>query len=210
MNNNEISIVFSNNNYSNVGKISNNYLKSKIISNLKKAESILDEQKFLSLKKDLINYLKENNTINVIINENDYKIEEIRESDKIYSTKTEESIDNHINLEESINNDDDSINSSDSTYIGKSDDEIIEYEDNEFNHKKYDIIDEHTCLFETDLSDEEESIIDNALKIKDHKNLKLLNINELRNIMRNNNLKISKNGIYLKKTEMIKEIQKNI
>jgi len=204
MNNNEISIVFSSNNITNIGKISNNYLKSKIISNLKKAESILDEPKFLNLKKDLINYLKDNNTINVVINENNYKIDEIKESNKIYSIKSEEL--------EPVNHDNKSINSNDSTYIEKSDDEITEYEDDELNDelndKKYDIVDEHTCLFDSDLYDEEESIIDNALKIKDENYLKPLNINELRNIMKNNNLKISKNGIYLKKKDMIKEIKK--
>lgn len=211
MNNNEISIVFSSNNNTNIGKISNNYLKSKIISNLKKAESILDEHKFLNLKKDLINYLKDNNTINVVINENNYKIDEIGDSNKIYSIKTEESLnndDNCIKVEESVNHDNKSINSNDSTYIEKSDDEITEYEEDEFNDKKYDIIDEHTCLFYSELYDEEESIIDNALKIKDENYLKSLNINELRNIMKNNNLKISKSGIYLKKKDMIKEIKK--
>jgi hypothetical protein len=81
-------------------------------------------------------------------------------------------------------------------------------EDN--NSKKYDIVDEQTYLFDADLSDEEESIIDNAIKLKDKHYLKSLNINELRNIMKNKNLKISKNGIYLKKSEMIKKIQKNI
>lgn len=211
MNNNEISIVFSSNNNTNIGKISNNYLKSKIISNLKKAESILDEHKFLNLKKDLINYLKDNNTINVVIAENNYKIDEIGNSNKIYSIKTEESLnndDNCIKVEESVNHDNKSINSNDSTYIEKSDDEITEYEEDEFNDKKYDIIDEHTCLFYSELYDEEESIIDNALKIKDENYLKSLNINELRNIMKNNNLKISKSGIYLKKKDMIKEIKK--
>jgi hypothetical protein len=237
--NNEIIIIFSKNNTSKSGKITNNALKSKIISNLKKAEKLLDEQKFKKLQKDLIIHLKENNTITITIKKNNYKlkietndieenmitninkieevikdevqdevVEEVKEPEKILTENdNEEKI-----LEKQIHEDDNhSLDSTDTTYVLGSDNEsdILDYnEDN--NSKKYDIVDEQTYLFDADLSDEEESIIDNAIKLKDKYYLKSLNINELRNIMKNKNLKISKNGVYLKKSEMIKKIQKNI
>ena len=56
---------------------------------------------------------------------------------------------------------------------------------------------------------DEESLILNAKNLSDKKFLSNLNVNELRDIMRTNNMKLSKNGNYLKKIEMIKNI-KNI
>ena len=182
--NNETIIIFSKNNIDSK-KITNNAIKSKIISNLKKAEKLLDEQKFKKLQKDLIINLKENNTINVIIKKNNYKL--------------------NIETEEEIIP---SVNSNDSTYIEDDDNEIDILED--YECKKYDIVDEQTYLFDADLSDEEESIIDNAIKLKDKYNLKSLNTNELRNVMKNKNLKISKYGTYFTKSEMIEKIEENL
>ena len=69
--------------------------------------------------------------------------------------------------------------------------------------------DDQTYLFDEADSDEE-SLIDNAKQLKDKKYLKSLNVSELRSIMKDNNLQVSKKGSYLKKNEMIKVIKKNI
>ena len=69
--------------------------------------------------------------------------------------------------------------------------------------------DDQTYLFDEADSDEE-SLIDNAKQLKDKKYLNSLNVNELRSIMKDNNLQVSKKGSYLKKNEMIKAIKKNI
>ena len=44
-----------------------NYIKSKIISNLKKIEKLIDEKKFKNLKKDLIINLRENNNYKILV-----------------------------------------------------------------------------------------------------------------------------------------------
>ena len=56
---------------------------------------------------------------------------------------------------------------------------------------------------------DEESLILNAKQLSDKKFLTSLNVNDLRDIMRKHNMKLSKNGNYLKKNEMIKNIKKN-
>ena len=63
-----------------------------------------------------------------------------------------------------------------------------------------------TYMMNSDDSDEE-SFIDKA-KLNNKKYLKSLNVLELRDIMRGNNMKISKNGTYLKKNIMVNQIQK--
>ena len=65
---NHIRIMFSKNGNN------KNYIKSKIISNLKKIEKLIDEKKFKNLQKDLIINLRENNIVDVIIKNNNYKI----------------------------------------------------------------------------------------------------------------------------------------
>ena len=62
-------------------------------------------------------------------------------------------------------------------------------------------------MFDSDESDEE-SLIDKA-KLTNKKYLKTLKVNDLREIMRYNNIKLSKNGSYLNKNEMITKISKN-
>ena len=69
---------------------------------------------------------------------------------------------------------------------------------------------EQTFMYDNDYSDDESevSLIYNA-KLKNKKYLNSLNITNLRSIMKNNSIKISKNGSYLRKNEMVKEIYKN-
>ena len=57
--------------------------------------------------------------------------------------------------------------------------------------------------------DDEESLIDNA-KLKNKKFLNTLNLTELRNIARNNSIKVSKNGQYLNKKNIVQSIHKNL
>jgi hypothetical protein len=70
-----------------------------------------------------------------------------------------------------------------------------------------DDFDDQTFLFNSYDSDEE-SLLDNFKNLQNKKYLNNLNVNELRNIMKNNNMKVSQNGSYLKKNIMIKNIQK--
>ena len=67
--------------------------------------------------------------------------------------------------------------------------------------------DEKTYLFDTD--SDEESLIDNAKNMKNRKYLNNLNVQELRDIMKSNNLKVSNNGSYLRKKIMVKKILNN-
>ena len=75
----------------------------------------------------------------------------------------------------------------------------------------YDDYSEQTYLLDSDDDDDdkEESLITRAKNLKSKKYLSQLNVNELRNIMRQNNMQLSKNGAYLRKDVMIKTIQKN-
>ena len=75
------------------------------------------------------------------------------------------------------------------------------------NDDSYDSEIEQTYMMESYDSDEE-SFIDKA-KLNSSKYLKTLNVKDLRDIMRDNNMKLSKNGLYLKKKEMISKITKN-
>ena len=72
-NNKEKLIIFSN--YSNNKKTSLNILKNRIISNLKNIEKQLPKNIYLDLKKNLLPYLKNNNTVRVYISNDNYRIE---------------------------------------------------------------------------------------------------------------------------------------
>jgi hypothetical protein len=75
--------------------------------------------------------------------------------------------------------------------------------DNDYNSDN-----EQTYMIQSDESDEE-SFMDKA-KLNNKKYLSTLKVKDLRDIMRNNNMKLSKNGLYLNKNQMIKNISKNI
>jgi len=66
-----------------------------------------------------------------------------------------------------------------------------------------------TYILESD-DDDEEFLINNNKDLKNKKYLNSLNVNELRGIMKNNNMKVSNNGSYYRKNDMIKLIQKNV
>ena len=310
--------------------LSNNAIKNRIISNLKKAERLLDNNKFKNLQKDLILNLKENNSINVVIDNDNYKLEndmsggffnlffsnkdseqkkeletennnyeEINriennelentytggEEDNQYSKDEEEDEDKEEEDEEEKEDEEeeeeedeeddkeDEVKKEEEYKVKKEEDEEEDEEeeededeeeeededdkedeikkeededdkeededdkedDKEDNNKdeqninkkirtqyggdKYllnndnlsfeDFLDEQTFLFDSyNLDDDEESLIDNATKLKNNKYLNNLNIHELREIMKNNNLKVTNKGNYLKKTDMIKKIKK--
>lgn len=82
------SLTFTNSNYLNNKKISNNMVKSRLISNLKKAEKILSDDKFKKLQSSLIVNLKNNNTIIANINNNNYKLDIIGGDMNIPVSKT--------------------------------------------------------------------------------------------------------------------------
>jgi len=78
--------------------------------------------------------------------------------------------------------------------------------DNSSNN--YDSETEQTYMVEADDSDEE-SFVDKA-NFKNKKYLTSLNVSDLREIMRYNNMKLSKNGAYLNKKTMVNQISKNL
>lgn len=307
---NKATLVFSNNQYVNNKKISNNMIKSKLITNLKKAEKLLSQNKFKELQTDLLINLKNNNSIVVNINgKNNYKyeiynggnstnntnntnsknssknntierdddeyiptqnkinessksttntitntttnktmnntnttsithteesdptkstdsIESTTETDDLESTNSsqKETSDNipktpetnnteeiqetpsilpkNTLTEESITNNSTKTNQTNTTESKSWFSGIFSGGKNDDNDSDND----QTYLIDSD-SDDEESFIDKA-KLNNKKYLNTLNVNKLRDIMRNNELKLSKNGSYLKKNEMIKQIQK--
>ena len=170
-------IVFTKNN-----KLTATAQKSKIISNLKKVEKLMnDDMKFRNLQKDVISKLKDNNTVSVIIKGNNYKMKGGGEDEYIPAP---------IDYDEQLQN------------------ELREalgganQEEEEEEFKNYQTGGMYqTSIFGEDDSDEE-SIIHNA------RQLKKLNVYQLRDIMRNNNLQITRGGNYLKKNQMISKIRK--
>ena len=67
---------------------------------------------------------------------------------------------------------------------------------------------EQTYMIDSDDSDEE-SLIDKA-KLNSKKYLKSLKVKDLREIMRENKIQLSKNGLYLNKNQMISKISKKL
>ena len=63
-----------------------------------------------------------------------------------------------------------------------------------------------TAVFDDD--DEDEDLMDHIRNMRSKKYLKSLNNGQLRDIMKTNNLKITNNGSYLGKDQMIKSIKK--
>jgi len=62
-----------------------------------------------------------------------------------------------------------------------------------------------TAVFD---DDDEDDMMDHIKNMKSSKYLKNLNVNELKDILKNNNQKITNNGSYLTKQELIKNIKK--
>jgi hypothetical protein len=175
-------IVFTKNN-----KLTPTSQKSKIITNLKKVEKLInDDMKFKKLQKELISKLKSNDNVSVIINGNNYRMTGGGE---------DEYIPKPIDYDEKLQNE---LQEALGGLSPPNQDE--EKEDQDF--KSYQTGGMYqTSIFGEDDSDEE-SIIHNA------RQLKKLNIYQLRDIMRNNNLQITRGGNYLKKNQMINKIRK--
>jgi hypothetical protein len=90
-------------------------------------------------------------------------------------------------------------------FLGK----IFESKGGNKTHKiENDSEDEQTFMVDSD-DDDEESLIDNA-KLKNKKFLNKLNLTELRNIAKNNSIRVSKNGQYLNKKNIVQSIHKNL
>jgi hypothetical protein len=66
-----------------------------------------------------------------------------------------------------------------------------------------------TYLFDSNDSDDEESLIDNAKKAYSKKYLSSLNLIQIKNIVKENNLKLSSKGVQFKKNQLIKNLMKN-
>lgn len=209
-----------------------NLTKSKIISNLKKVEKVLSKDNFKKFQNDLIVHLHDQKTINVAISNNEYKFQEggsnnfapsniktingeITSKNDITKNNEEETNDENEQqqpnkeMKPSNNEQQKSTKPWWKLWGGDFDDFLdtdILFDDENilFN----DTFDDKTYLFDEDDNDEE-SIIENAMNLKDKKYLSTLNVNELRNIMKEKNLQLSKKGTYLKKKEMIQKISKN-
>jgi len=306
--------------FSNDQNLSYNQIKSKILSNLSKANKVLDEQTFKKLKQELITNMRNNNNFVVSIDDNgNYSSEQAKDdifsgglSDESNNNNNEEDSESssegsseqgyHANTEENLLNSetDDSSSSNESTEVvtevvpevvtevvpevvtevvtevvpevvtevvpevvpevvtevvpevvtevvpevvtmnlskrsgdkelfsgelsSKENTEVVPEVDtknhyswlnyinpfkggNKSDSEDYDSEFEQTYMIESDENDEE-SFVDNA-KLNSTKYLKTLNVKDLRDIMRDNNIQLSKNGLYLKKKEMITKISKN-
>ena len=73
----------------------------------------------------------------------------------------------------------------------------------DISHRSY----EKTYLIDSD--SDEEAFVDNVKNMKNKNYLNKLSISELKNIMRNNDIKVTNNGSYLKKKDMVRNIIKN-
>jgi hypothetical protein len=123
------------------------------------------------------------------------------EKSTVNNDSNNESIESNEFIEKStVNSDSDNESIDSNEFIEKSTVNSAE------NNNQEDNI-EQTYLMYSDDSDEE-SLILNAKQLSDKKFLNSLRVNELRDIMRNNSIMLSKNGHYLKKNEMIKNIKK--
>ena len=255
--NSSTTLLFSNNK-----NMSYNQIKNKILSNLNKANKVLDKNNFNKLKQELITNMKNNNNFVVDIDENGSYISNVISSDYIggdsdlnntsvnltsinteekektseSSTSTAESTEQQSSTstaESTEENDEEdtkqgteeSTDESDiikNNTINKKTSEPLQEEQTEetllnklkfwggknVDDKNYESDNDNnqTYMMETD-DDDEESFIDKA-KLNSAKYLKTLNVKYLRNIMRDNNMKLSNNGSYLKKNEMVKKITK--
>jgi hypothetical protein len=175
---------------------SSNRFKSYLISQLNNVKTVIKlENVYLDFKKELLPYLFDKKEVKVICNSDSYTIE----------------LFNEISENETCENDDDY--ESDCSTVDLNNNNIhIENDLEEINNNEdnYDDSNNQTYLVDSDESDEE-SLIEIAMskvKLEDIKSsdLKKLSIYELRNILRNKELTISKNGVYLTKKELIKKL----
>jgi hypothetical protein len=203
-----------------------NKCKSSVISKINKLQDIFNDQSdFKNLKNEIIKFLKEKKSIIVNIQDNNYNIEEPNnESEEkpnnndIISVIEELSIEeeDNIELDQSLPHEECDNKLYDETLPSTNFDEIIEYIsvyssdeedlDNQHQQKK---IDTQTYFIDSDSEDESifsQKIDKNKLSKKILNNMTIL---ELKNIMREKNLKLSDHGVPLKKQEMIKSIIKS-
>jgi len=203
INNNQI-IYF--NFFDNSIKLSKNQIRNMIISKLKFIENaVQDNQRFLELRneiKEKLNNNFESFSIELFKKEPNVTIEEninVEDGEDDQENNKEPVQENNIIIEgfDEKNNKDEEINEA-------VEEEINEEQDgddaNDANDAAYDT---KTYIMDSD-SDGEESFIPKK------KYLEKLNVSSLKNIMTNNHIKKSKNGILLKKNEMIKSIQKHL
>jgi hypothetical protein len=189
INNNQIIYL---NFFDNSIKLSKNQIRNMIISKLKFIENVVqDNQRFLELRneiKEKLNNNFESFSIELFKKEQDVTIEEninVDEDNDIIESNQEEIINDNVEKQEE-NIQGEEINE--------------EQDDDDANDAAYDT---KTYIMDSD-SDGEESFIPKK------KYLEKLNVSSLKNIMTNNHIKKSKNGILLKKNEMIKSIQKHL
>ncbi len=247
---NNNTIIFSTSNHVNGNnantrkkKISNDLIRSNMIKNLKKAESLLSNDKFKDLQRDLILNLKNADTITVSIDSenNQYELKNMTGGDNEEVVIEANQQINDTNL---LTDDGNKNIIEDNQYVDANDDanefnnnidkktntetevvtEVVTEnatEDKPFwkkmlglngggdNIEEEDNDNEQTYMYDMDDSDDESevSLIQSA-KLKNKRYLNTLNVNSLRNIMKNNDIRLSKNGSYLRKNEMIKQIQK--
>ena len=170
-----------------------NKYKSFIISKIKELERNSSQDLFNNIKKNIIPYLMEKKELKVRYNTNEYNIDLINKD--IYS-ESEQKVIQDNELQDNISE------------CSTEDNYHIENNNNiEDNNSDIDIKNENqTYLVEPDDSDEE-SLIQNAIELT-KKNLEKLTVNDLRDIMREKKLTLSKNGTYYTKNEMIKKLVK--
>jgi len=181
-----------------------NKCKSLIISKMNNLENTYGKyNNFQNFKKEIIDYLKQKKSVIVTIFNNDEKTMNYNINE--YNEETENiDVINHNETEniDVINNEEtENIDIYEHISVIPSDDEE-EYDNNSISKK----LDTQTYFIDSD--SEDESIISKPTKMT-KKILTNLTIIELKEIMREKNLKLSMNGIPLKKIDMIKSIMKH-
>ena len=160
----------------------NNKFKCYIIGKLSEIEKSLSEELFTSIKKNILPYLMEKRELKVSYNTLEYNIEFINQK--------------NVDIPDNI--------SECSTICNNVNEQCIDIEQNQNPDNFHE---NQTYLVESDDSDEE-SLIQSAIQLT-KKKLQNLTVPELREIMRNKNLNLSKNGIYYTKNEIIKKLLKH-
>jgi hypothetical protein len=167
----------------------NNKFKCYIISKLTEIEKSVSQELFISIKKNILPYLMEKRELKVRYNSTEYNVEFIKKQ--------------NVDIPDNISECSTIGNNANANY--EKDNEQCQ---DQYNNQMVDNFNENqTYLVESDDSDEE-SLIQNAIQLT-KKKLQNLTVPELREIMRNKNLNLSKNGIYYTKNEIIKKLLKH-
>ena len=200
---------------------SENGNKKIIDNNLSKEETVQLEEETVQSEKSNKQHDEETVQSEEPMKEEDEYVEETA-SDEESTTQSENGnkkiIDNNLSKEETVQLEEETVQSEKETGSSETNNKQPEEATQESNPSPLwkffggntsleDSDIEQTYMIDSDESDEE-SLIDKA-KLTNKKYLKSLKVSDLREIMRENHMQLSKKGFYLKKNQMISKISKN-